>query len=247
MASLNTKPEGTIWAVMPAGGSGLRYSATEDKLLAAITGIPVLQHTITGLLAAPSISGITLVCSARNRETYQSLITRHFPNAPVHFVPGGATRRDSVYNGLNSLPPEVDIVVIHDAARPLIRSEWIEHAIAQVKQGASGAIVAIPVYDTLKQAQPGGNTQMPCIQTTLDRSLLWRAQTPQVFNRQILMQAHTQVPHDIPVTDDAQLVELANLGKVVLIPGDERNLKITTPADIQMAEALLQAERLPLL
>lgn len=227
---------GPVWAVVPAGGSGSRFSQQQDKLLAELAGRPVLIHTVQALLSAPSVDGLVLVSSDMNQAAYQALIQQWLPDAPVHFAIGGDTRRDSVFQGLLALPSEARIVLIHDAARPLIQPEIVEASITAVRQGNSGAIVAVPIHDTVKQTASDNRT----IAQTLDRSRLWRAQTPQVFDKARLLQAHQHIAPDTPVTDDAQLMELAGLGPVTVIPGDERNLKITTPTDLLMAEAFLQ-------
>jgi 2-C-methyl-D-erythritol 4-phosphate cytidylyltransferase len=227
---------GPVWAVVPAGGSGSRFSQQQDKLLAELVGRPVLIHTVQALLSAPSVDGLVLVSSDMNQAAYQTLIRQWLPDAPVHFAIGGDTRRDSVFQGLLALPGEARIVLIHDAARPLIQPEIVEASITAVRQGNSGAIVAVPIHDTVKQTASDNRT----IAQTLDRSRLWRAQTPQVFDKARLLQAHQHIAPDTPVTDDAQLMELAGLGPVTVISGDERNLKITTPTDLLMAEAFLQ-------
>lgn len=236
----NNRP---VWAVVPAGGSGSRFSRQQDKLLATLAGRPVLVHTLQALLDTPSIAGIVLVSSAQNQQTYQALVLEWLPNAPIRFALGGATRRDSVFAGLLALPDTAAIVAVHDAARPLIDPNTIENAIHTIQQtGNVGAIVAVPIHDTVKRARDDNQT----IERTVDRSHLWRAQTPQLFNTAKLLRAHRQVPLETPVTDDAQLLELANLGPVAMVAGDERNLKITTPTDLLVAEAFLQASRTPL-
>lgn len=232
-----------VWAVAPAGGSGSRFSSSEDKLLAKLQELSVLVHTLTALLQAPSLQGIVLVSSLQNQPIYRRLLQSFLPDAPIQHAIGGATRRASVYNGLLALPPETSIALIHDAARPLIDPQLVEDTIQAVQQGAAGAIVAAPIHDTVKQVSNGSLN----IKATLDRSLLWRAQTPQTFNLGLLLQAHNQTGQDVTVTDDAQLLELCGLGPVQIIPGDERNLKITTAADLILAEALLQTQPAALL
>lgn len=250
--AITLQPDG-IWAVVPAGGNGTRYATGKDKLLVPLEGVPVLARTVMALLSVPSINGIVVVSSEANRERYQSVITNHIPKATqVQFASGGATRRESVYNGLLALPELARMVIVHDAARPLIRPALIEQAIQGVREGNSGAIVAIPIHDTVKETVSQPNTdpesqEHPMIRATLDRNRLWRAQTPQVFQKDVLLQAHQEIPLDIPVTDDAQLLELAGLGPVAIVPGDERNLKITRPIDVLMAEAFLKANAVPLL
>lgn len=228
----------SLWAVVPAGGSGTRYAANEDKLMAQLAGKPVLAHTLGALLEAPGMSGIVLAASPQNRPTYEALIQQAFPNAPIQVILGGASRRASVYAGLKALPTECSTVAIHDAARPLIRPTLIAQAVEALQKGFVGAIIALPLHDTVKQAHPS-EPQCPSIAKTLDRSLLWRAQTPQVFRKDLIINAHESIDASLEATDDAQLMELAGLGPVALIPGEERNLKITSRGDLALAEALL--------
>lgn len=236
--------QGETWALIPAGGNGTRFSHSQNKLLADIAGTPVLIKTLKAHLQTPSIQGIILVCSAENQACFQSLIEKHLPEAArkIHFASGGATRRESVCNGLNRLPSQVERVAVHDAARALVQPELIEAAIATLYQGYVGAVVAVPIHDTVKRVlqQPDGTLK---ICETLDRQWLWRAQTPQVFMRECLCQAHAQVPQEARITDDAQLLEYAGLGPVAIIQGSEHNLKITTPADIILAEAILAEQQ----
>lgn len=228
---------GVAWAIIPAGGTGSRFSSQSNKLLALVADVPVLVRSVRAVLAAKCIQQVVLVCHPDLKSEYQAVLTQWLPEAPILYVAGGATRRDSVCQGLMSVPAEVPVVAVHDAARPLISTPVIEQAVHTVLEGVPGALVAVPIQDTVKQVVPDSLM----IQGTLDRRLLWRAQTPQCFDRALLLQAHQQVASDIPVTDDVQLVELAGLGPVMVVPGDERNLKITTLTDLHMAEALLAA------
>ncbi len=232
------------WAVVPAGGTGSRFSSIKDKLLAPLQGRPVLIHTLQALLNAPSVQGVVLVSSPQNQPAYRQLVETYLPDAPAQHAIGGATRRASVYNGLLALPKEAGIALIHDAARPLIDPELVENAIQTIHLTENaGAIVAAPIHDTVKQVK----TSSLHVEHTLDRGLLWRVQTPQVFRLDVLLAAHRQVGPEIPVTDDAQLLELCGIGPVRIIPGDERNLKITTATDLILAEAFLQAQPAALL
>lgn len=252
-----------IWAVIPAAGSGSRLSAShtpmetelsgtdekseppfspcvkanrrQNKLLAELAGEPILIHTLRTLLRVPDIQGIVLTVSPEYQAEYRALIASELPEAPVHYAPGGHTRRESVYNGLSALPRTADIVVLHDAARPLACPAIFEAVITAVRQGSPGAVAATPIHDTVKKAGADGNT----IAETVSREGLWHAQTPQAFEVAALLSAHRSVSPEITATDDARLMELAGLGPVVLVRGDERNLKITTEADLRLAEALL--------
>lgn len=228
-------PDPICWAVVPAGGSGSRFSDTQDKLLVPIAGKPVLVRTISALLACPVLQGIVVVASEPNLPIYQALLTEAFPDANLRFMLGGSSRRTSVYQGLLTLPDTVERVIVHDAARPLIQPDTLRQAIDAIEDGTVGSIVALPVVDTVKQARPGTLE----ISQTVERETLWRAQTPQVFRFDALLQAHRQIPAHIEATDDAQLIEMAALGPVRIVPGPERNLKITSPADIPLAESFL--------
>jgi 2-C-methyl-D-erythritol 4-phosphate cytidylyltransferase len=232
-----------IWAVVPAGGNGQRFSADSDadKLLAHIQGQSVLQRTVGTLLAVPAIRGLVLVAGEARLETYQALVNAHFPGAPVRWALGGADRRESVFNGLCMLPEAAEngLVVIHDAARPLLRRQTVESVLCAVRGDIQGAVVGIPIQDTLKRTLPLSAGNVPSVVETLDRYGIWRVQTPQVFRRDAILKAHRTVPRTTPVTDDAQLMERAGLGPVVMVPGEESNLKITTPDDLCLAAAWL--------
>lgn len=228
-----SQPE--VWAVVPAGGSGSRFSSTQDKLLALLGGNPVLLRTLEALASSKIFEGIFLVASKSNLPIYQKVLASHFPAGFIRFTEGGASRRDSVYNGLRSLPNTAQIVAIHDAARPLVTASVIHAAIEATLQNQCGAIAAIPVVDTIKQVDP----QTMTIQTTVSRDTLWRAQTPQVFYLQPLLAAHQQIPETLEATDDAQLMELSGAGPVQIVTGSASNLKITGPEDILLAESFL--------
>jgi 2-C-methyl-D-erythritol 4-phosphate cytidylyltransferase len=233
------------WAIIPAGGTGSRFSGEENKLLTPLAGVPVLVRTLRAVLSAPSIQGVVLVCHPQHQSQYQALLKAWLPDAPILYTAGGGTRRDSVYQGLLALPAQASIVAVHDAARPLIASQLIEQAVCVIREGHAGALVALSIQDTVKQVSP----HTLVIESTLDRTVLWRAQTPQCFDKILLLQAHQQVSKEHAVTDDVQLMELAGLGPVLIVPGEERNLKITTPTDVVLAEVFLQADdcALPLL
>lgn len=226
----------TVWAVVPAGGSGSRFSSSRDKLLAEIAGVPVLVRTLCALLECQNIDGIVLVAGEQNIEAYQALINAHFIGRPIRLTTGGASRRESVYQGLQALPDDADVVVVHDAARPLFEPGKINEALSMIWLGAAGVVLSVPMRDTVKFVDESWT-----VKQTLNRDLLWRVQTPQVFLRTLLTQAHEQVPPEAEVTDDAQLLEMSGLGPVMVVEGQDSNLKITTEADIRLAEAYLAA------
>lgn len=144
-------------------------------------------------------------------------------------VEGGATRSGSVRAGLAAVPASAEVIVVHDAARPLARAAHFEAAVAAVRGGADGAVCAVPVNDTVKRVSAG------TVVETLDRSSLWAVQTPQAFRAEALRRAHYS---GTEATDDAAVVEAAG-GRVVVVAGDARNIKLTTPGDLTVAEALL--------
>jgi 2-C-methyl-D-erythritol 4-phosphate cytidylyltransferase len=240
---------GPVWAIIPAGGSGQRFLAQaqssgdlapNNKLLADLAGQPVLARTVQALLEIPMVCGLVIAGAAEALATYQNLVTPIIqdrqPQVDLSVVQGGETRRASVFQALCQVPDEIHTVLIHDAARPLLNSAEVLPLIAHVQAHGGGAVVGAPVTDTVKQIHPNALSQSPPeILTTLDRQTLWTVQTPQVFCRKTLLAAHQQVPPNAPITDDAQLLELASLGPVALFEGSRWNLKITTPDDLALA------------
>lgn len=228
---------GTAWAIVPAGGRGERFSSTEDKLLAVLGGVPVLLRTLEALLSNDAIEAIVVAAAPDCVSAYRKAVSALVSPKPLHWVAGGATRRDSVYQALRAVPESVEMVVVHDAARPLLSPDVLQRALAPVlSDTAVGTVVALPLQDTVKQVDPETGE----ILTTWDRETLWRAQTPQVFKREPLLAAHRQAPLDPPVTDDAQLLERLGLGPVLRVVGEACNVKITTPEDLAWAAAYLE-------
>jgi 2-C-methyl-D-erythritol 4-phosphate cytidylyltransferase len=240
-------PNGCLWALVPAGGSGQRFSSTEDKLLAQIDGRSVLSHSVNCLLSHPWVEGVVLIASEPQQAVYGTLLDLEIPtllsSQNLRVVTGGRDRRASVWQGLQQIPQQATHVLIHDAARPFLNAGLIESVVSVAMYNkVAGAIAASPVYDTVKQSSLLDD-QPASIVKTLDRSTLWRAQTPQVFHLRTLLQAHQIVPLDTPVTDDAQLIELAQLGDVRLVSSDSLNLKITTAEDLRLAQAYWQLSK----
>jgi 2-C-methyl-D-erythritol 4-phosphate cytidylyltransferase len=233
--SLMLKPNGrSFWAIIPAGGTGSRFSLHQNKLLAFLDEKPVIWHSVQAFLNHPWIEGVIVMASEQNLTDYQSYFEN---NSRLKWAIGGINRRETVCNGLNLLPSEVSHVVIHDAARPLVSAELIETVIlAACEESCVGAIAAIPVSDTLKKSNLGNSL----IEQTVDRQNMWGAQTPQVFQTHTLKKAHQLVPLNAMITDDAQLIELTHLGQVQLCASLSNNLKITTEADLRLAQALKQ-------
>jgi len=224
-------------AIIPAGGAGTRFGAALPKQFLHLAGEPVLARTARALLAAPEINGIIVAApEAFLEETEKTLSCCR--KRLLKVVVGGATRQDSVARGIAALPAETDLVVVHDAARPLVEPELVSRCVeAAARHGA--AILAVEVKDTLKRE--GQGTLVPMIAETLDRRGLWRAQTPQAAKADLLRRAYDlALKEGFQGTDEAMLLERAGI-PVALVPGNERNIKITRQEDLAMAEALFGA------
>lgn len=229
-----------IAAVVVAAGRGTRAvrSGSKPKQYVPLGGRPVLRWTLDGLLATPSITLVQVVIHPQDRAEYDAAVAGLSVGllAPV---PGGATRQASVLCGLEALVAhEPDIVLIHDAARPFIEPDLIARILAALERW-NGAIPALPVSDTLKRAEPDG-----CIGGTVQRQGLWRAQTPQGFHFAPILAAHRAAAGRADFTDDAAVAEAQGL-RVGLVDGSERNRKLTTAEDMDMAERELAGAAFP--
>ena len=237
-------------AILLAGGRSARMGGI-DKTTAALAGLPVVAHSLRAFAACGAIDHIVLVAGPDNRDILARLGEEH-GGGKVHAVaPGGARRRDSVAAGLAALP-DVDLVAVHDTARPLVTDAMIRRGIdLAARHGA--AVVAGPVTDTIKQigavpAACDGRAHAPArIERTIDRATLRAAQTPQTFRLDLLRRAHAAgTPSDgtadgtADATDDAALVE-ALPAPVFLYDAEAPNPKITRPQDLAIVEALLRA------
>jgi len=211
----------SVWAVIVAAGSGDRFGAA--KQYAQLAGRTVLAHAAAA--ARSSCDGVIVVVPAGDEDRPEVRAV-----GADRVVAGGATRTASVRSGLAAVPGDADIVVVHDAARPLAAPELFATAIAAVRAGADGAVCALAVTDTIKRV--AGDT----IVATIDRADLVAVQTPQAFRVDALRRAHAA---GAEATDDAALVE-AGGGKVVVVPGHATNIKLTAAADLALAERWLR-------
>jgi 2-C-methyl-D-erythritol 4-phosphate cytidylyltransferase len=225
-AQLNAR--GDVAVLVPAAGAGLRLGPGGPKALRLLAGEPLLVHAVRRVAAAASVRQIVVAAPAADVAAVRSLLA---PVAPVTVVAGGVERQESVAIALAQVPPEVEIVLVHDAARALTPPELIEAVAAAVRAGAPAVIPVLPVVDTIKEVGPG-----EIVLGTVDRAALRSVQTPQGFRHRVLAAAHAAATD--PLTDDAGLVEKAGL-PVTCIPGSELALKITRPLDLILAEALL--------
>jgi len=207
---------GGVWGILVAAGRGDRFG--QPKQFCDLAGSRVVDRSCR--LLAPVCDGLVVVLPAGAEW-----------DGPGIPVAGGETRSDSVRAGLRSVPDDADVIVVHDAARPLATRSLLDAVLAAVRAGADAAVPALPVPDTLKRVD---GTR---VVDTVDRTGLVAVQTPQAFRAAALRAAHAT---SAAASDDAALVELAG-GTVVVVPGDPRNLKITRPADLSVAAALLDA------
>lgn len=221
----------TCTALIVAGGTGQRFGAERPKQYLDLAGKPILRRTVEAFLRHPAVSSVQLVIDPAWRGACDAAVAGLDLPDPVS---GGATRQDSVRNGLEAIAARggCDRVLIHDAARPLIDAATITAVIAAL-DAAPGAIAAVPVADTLKRGAAGAVT------ATIDRDGLWRAQTPQGFRFPLILDAH-RAAAGLALTDDAAVAERAGLA-VALVPASEENFKVTTPDDLVRASRVLMA------
>ncbi|MCA1860586.1 2-C-methyl-D-erythritol 4-phosphate cytidylyltransferase [Janthinobacterium sp. HSC-3S05] len=220
------------FALIPAAGVGARMEAGSPKQYLAIAGKPMLRHALDAFLASPLIAHTYVVVSADD-GVIDTVV-------PAHGVTvlrcGGATRMDSILNGLHALHGSIaahDQVLVHDAARPGLTPALIAKLITEVGDHPAGGLLALPVVDTVKRAGPARLSAQ-----TVPRDGLWLAQTPQMFSYALLHQALSEAPDPQAITDDASAVEALGLAPR-LVEGHPRNLKVTLPRDIHTAELYL--------
>jgi 2-C-methyl-D-erythritol 4-phosphate cytidylyltransferase len=220
-----------LTAIIVAGGSSQRMGF--DKLLALLGDKPVLAHTIDAFEQTESVQEIILVARAERVAEFQELVRQSDFKKVRRVVAGGKHRQDSVRAGLESLDASADYVAVHDAARPLVMPEQIERVLAVARERGAAALAEL-VTDTLKRAD-----ENRLVTGGVSRDGLYAMQTPQIFARALLERAYAGVAtNNLTVTDEVSAVE--HLGaKVVLVPNDEWNVKITYPRDLFLAQAAL--------
>ena len=230
-----------VHLLIAAAGSGRRMGADRNKLLLPVAGRPVLAWTLDAALACPAITWIGIMGQPLDEAAVEAIVAAARPDRPVCWILGGETRQESVSRGLAALPPEAEAVLIHDGARCLVEAELLERCSVAVREAVAagaGMIAATPVSDTIKQVDAGG-----AITGTPDRRWLWAAQTPQGFGVAQLRQAHARAEAEgWSVTDDAALFERLGL-PVRILESPPSNIKVTTPFDLVVAEAVLAARQ----
>jgi 2-C-methyl-D-erythritol 4-phosphate cytidylyltransferase len=222
-----------MYFLIPAAGMGKRMGSDRNKLLLTLHGKPLLAWTLMAAEASCQITEIGIMGQPEDFAEIEAIISSVNPAKPVQLIPGGKTRQESVYKGLQALPDRAERVLIHDGARCLATPALFDRC-ADFLQTCTGLIAAIPVKDTIKIVDGEG-----WISDTPDRRYLWAAQTPQGFDVPLLKECHEKGRHlGWEVTDDAALFEKCGF-PVKIVEGEETNLKITTPVDLAIAEYII--------
>ncbi len=224
------------WLVLVAAGRGARMGAPKNKVLLELCGVPVLIRTLEAFVRTGAVQGTVLVVGVGEQETVDTLLRQYGLRERVNaIVAGGAHRQASVANGLTAVPPDAEIILVHDAARPLVTEAVILDTISAARAQGSG-VAAIPLKDTVKRVDA-----RDIVLDTPPREALRAVQTPQTFRAALLRDAYAWAQKTgLVATDDAALVE--GMGEAVqLTHGDVENIKITTPEDLAVAESILRA------
>lgn len=218
------------WAIIVAAGEGSRFGG--PKAFSPLGGAPMLAYSLDAIGEVKGIEGLVVVVHPKTSPDAVRRLAE--PSIALELVTGAETRQRSVHAGLERVPTQVEQVVVHDAARPLVTPMLFESALNALDH-AAGAVVAIPASDTMKRAEDDRVVE------TISREGLWRAQTPQAFRAAVLRDAHERAEAEgFEATDDALLLE--RIGETVaIVPGDERNIKVTTQEDVAIAEAIIAA------
>ena len=222
-----------VSAIILAAGSGSRFG--EKKQFKELNGKPIWFYSLNTFIQSESVDELILVIPNDSLETLKQsqVFTSLNKTNNIKLVSGGESRKDSVFNGLKVVKKAIDIVCIHDAARPFIKASYIKHSVEACSE-FDGAIIAIPSVDTVKKVDK------QIIKNTIDRESLWMAQTPQTFKKDKLLYAIKNSSH-LNITDESMLMEEANF-KIKLIEGDQSNFKITNEIDWELAKVMVEVE-----
>ncbi len=218
--------------IIPAAGLGERMGGAVSKQFLSLQGKPILIHTLERFQMCDAVGEIIVAVHPASRRQAEALVAQYRISKAAKFAEGGKRRQDSVYNALRLIDPAADVVMVHDAVRPFIQQKTILDSIGKAVSD-SAAVVAVRVKDTIKAGNGKGH-----FVRTLDRSVLWMAQTPQTFQKQVLIDAYARAEREmIDATDDASLVELMSI-RPAIVEGSFENIKITTPDDLEFAQIL---------
>ena len=222
--------------IIPAAGVGKRMGGDVPKQFALLAGKPIIARTLERFQSSPHVDSIIVAAQAEHHERIRAIAAEYGITKLAEIVEGGDSRQDSVWNALKAVSPVADLVLVHDAVRPLVSPEEIRNVVtAAAHYGA--ALLAVRVKDTIKQCD-----EQEFVENTLDREYLWNAQTPQVFKREILYKAFQHVHNDhFLANDESSIVEYSG-GDVKIVEGSYANIKITTAEDLVFAQALVAAE-----
>lgn len=226
---------GRVAALVPAAGRGERLGPGVPKAIREIAGTPMLVYAVKALAACPVVDVVVVAAPSGYREDVGSLLQPQEFSAEVFVVAGGESRSESVARALIALPDDVDVVLVHDAARPLVPPEVITNVVAAVRDGRAAVVPVVPLVDTIRTVSGDAS-----LGSTVSRDSLRAVQTPQGFTRDVLQRAHAEV--DAPVTDDAGMVERLGIA-VHAVDGHEDAFKVTRPLDVVLAEALIEHRR----
>ena len=226
-----------VFVILPAAGLGTRMAAAEPKQFLSIAGVPILVHSLRAFAAVERITSMVVATRKQDVERVQNLVVEYGFSDRVRVVEGGENRQESVSNGLAAIvAADDDIVLVHDAVRPLIDSGTIERVIEAVEENGA-AIVGLPAVDTIKQVERTAHGAL--ITSTIPREFVVLAQTPQGFRYGLLVSAFAEAVADgFLGTDEASVVERAG-HPVAVVPGSQVNLKVTKPSDLALAEFYL--------
>ena len=227
----------SVCAIIAAGGRGVRMAASINKQFLEINNKPIIAHSIEKFYLSSLIDKIIIVVPEDwIKFVSQSIVNKYNFSKVDKIIKGGNTRQESIFVGLKELGKKDSVVVIHDAVRPLIDSLILDRVVEKGKE-TGAAIVAVRAYDTIKRVNKS------LIENTLNRELIWFAQTPQVFHKEIILKAYQRAADDnIMATDDSSLVERIGY-PVQVIEGSYSNIKITKPSDLNLAEFYLKQNK----
>jgi 2-C-methyl-D-erythritol 4-phosphate cytidylyltransferase len=232
-----------ITAILPASGLGTRMGADTPKQFLELDGTPIVLHCLRRIASCPLVTDIVIATRADVLESLQSTVRKENIKQPIRLVRGGDTRQESVANALREVPSDAEIVLVHDAVRPFVTVEQITRVIEEARK-CQAAILGIPAMDTVKEVKRASLPEdVALIIGTIPRERVVLAQTPQAFDAKLLREAFARAEADgVNASDEAGLVE--RLGRDVhVVLGSERNIKITRPADMELARFYLDRER----
>jgi len=234
---------GRVAAIIPAAGLGTRMGAETPKQFLELDGMPLIIFTLKRLAASPAITDFFVATRADDIASLQDKVAKAGLGRPARVIHGGDTRQQSVTNALAQVDPSTEIVLVHDAVRPFVTREQVERVIAEAR-ARGAAILGIPAIDTVKEVKRASLPEdVALISTTIPRERIVLAQTPQVFGYALLRDALRKAQEDdVNASDEAAAVERFG-HEVFVVLGSERNLKITRPADMDLARFYLEQER----